>query len=158
MLVVHPFAKSILSQYRNRNKLFANPDVLPDFASLEVIPAVQSIGQGDARFQDWFEALEWMKKEIDASDYDVCLIGCGAYGFPLAAHVKRAGKKAIHLGGALQLLFGIKGKRWEDPEYGVKEWGIPHGQYSNLMNEYWVRPSHDETPQGATKVEGGCYW
>lgn len=49
-----------------------------------------------------------MKDEIDKQDYDIALIGCGAYGFPLAAHIKRSGKKAIHLGGALQLLFGIK--------------------------------------------------
>lgn len=47
---------------------------------------------------------------MDKIDYDICLIGCGAYGFPLAAHAKRKGKKAVHLGGALQLLFGIKGK------------------------------------------------
>lgn len=33
------------------------------------------------------------------------------YGFPLAAHVKHKGKQAIHLGGTLQLLFGIKGNR-----------------------------------------------
>lgn len=49
-----------------------------------------------------------MKDEIDKRDYDIALIGCGAYGFPLAAHIKRSGKKAVHLGGALQLLFGIK--------------------------------------------------
>ena len=42
-------------------------------------------------------------------DFDVALIGCGAYGFPLAAKLKTAGKQAIHLGGVLQALFGIKG-------------------------------------------------
>lgn len=158
VLVVHPFAKSILSQYDRRDKLFDNPDTLPEFESLRVIQAVQSLGKGDSRFKDWFEALEWMKGEINKEDYDVCLIGCGAYGFPLAAHVKRQGKKAIHLGGALQLLFGIRGRRWDDPEYGVREWGIPKGQYSNLVNEYWVRPSNDETPSSSSDVEGKCYW
>lgn len=34
-----------------------------------------------------------------AFDYDICLIGYSAYGFPLAAHAKRKGKKAVHLGG-----------------------------------------------------------
>ena len=57
-----------------------------------------------------------MENEIDKHDYEVCLIGCGAYGLPLAAHVKKQGKKAIHIGGALQLLFGIMGKRWIDFE------------------------------------------
>lgn len=158
VLVIHPFAKSIISQYQRREKLFKTPDTLPEFKSLKVIPAIQSLGKGDSRFKDWFEALDWMKCEIDKVDYDICLIGCGAYGFPLAAHVKRQGKKAIHLGGALQLLFGIRGNRWDDPNYGVNEWGIPVGKYSDLVNEFWVRPSKDETPSASSNVEGGCYW
>jgi hypothetical protein len=99
-----------------------------------------------------------MKQEIDKKDYDICLIGCGAYGFPLAAHVKRQGKKAVHLGGALQLIFGIKGKRWEDPHYGVSQWNIPQGYYLSMVNEYWVRPGEDLKPTNAQSVEGGCYW
>ena len=43
----------------------------------------------DSRFKDWFEALQYMKDEIDKCDYDIALIGCGAYGMCLAAHVKR---------------------------------------------------------------------
>jgi len=158
VLVVHPFAETILYQYSNRLKLFKNSDTLPEFKSLNVIKAVQSLGDGDDRFTDWFEALNFMMKQIDEIDYEVCLIGCGAYGFHLAAHVKRSGKKAVHLGGALQLLFGIKGKRWEDPNYGVKEWRIPIGSYSNLMNEHWVRPGDIYKPKNAEEVEGACYW
>ena len=158
VVVVHPFAETIEQQYLKREFLFNNKEVLPNFKSLNVIKAVQTLGEGDTRFKDWFEALDYMKTEIDKMDYDVCLIGCGAYGFHLAAHVKRSGKKGIHLGGALQLLFGIKGKRWEDPNYGVKEWGIPSGLYSNLMNEYWVRPGENDRPKNAEKVEGACYW
>ena len=120
--------------------------------------AVQSLGGGVTGFKDWFEALQWMKDEIDRREYDVCLIGCGAYGFPLAAHVKRRGKQAVHLGGALQLLFGIRGKRWEDPNYGVKGFGVPYGRYSNLMNVHWVRPEYKEKPKSSNAVEGGCYW
>lgn len=159
VIVVHPFAEDIISQYnRHRTQLFANPDILPEFASLRVIKAVQSLGGENNGFKDWFEALDWMKTEINKEEYDICLIGCGAYGFSLAAHVKRQRKKAIHLGGALQLLFGIKGKRWENPTYGVKEWGIPYGSYSTLMNEYWIRPGESGRPQNANQVEGGCYW
>lgn len=159
VVVVHPFKEDILMQYNNhRSQLFSNPDVLPEFASLRVIQAVQSLGGENNGFKDWFEALQWMKDEIDKEDYDVCLIGCGAYGFPLAAHVKRQGRRAVHLGGALQLLFGIKGKRWEDPNYGVKEWGIPYGSYTALMNKYWIHSSNTRMPQNAQQVEGGCYW
>jgi len=158
VIVVHPFAETIEHQYKNRKMLFHNKEVLPDFKSLTVIKAVQTLGEGDDSFKDWFDALDYMKSEIDKLDYDVCLVGCGSYGFHLAVHVKRNGKKSVHLGGALQLLFGIIGKRWEDPNYGVKEWGIPHGSYANLINEYWVRPSANARPKNAEKVEGACYW
>ncbi|MDR0385420.1 MAG: hypothetical protein LBH60_05025 [Prevotellaceae bacterium] len=158
VLTVHPFAALIESQYNeNRTKLFENSGILPDF-KLQTIEAVQSLGGENNGFADWFEALDRMKREIDKRDYDICLIGCGAYGFPLAAHVKRQGKKAIHLGGALQLLFGIKGKRWEDPNYGVTQWNIPYGFYTSMMNEYWIRPGENLKPKNADKVEGSCYW
>ena len=157
ILVIHPFADLITRQYQKRKLLFKNQDVLPDF-ELDTIQAIQSLGGEANGFNDWFAALEWMKQEMDKRDYDICLIGCGAYGFPLAAHAKRRGKKAVHLGGALQLLFGIKGKRWEDPNYGVKEWGIPYGSYTTLINEYWVRPDDCMRPKNAKQIEGGCYW
>ena len=150
VLVVHPFARSIQQQFARKDKIFSN-NLLPDF-DLEVIPAVQSIGGNVNDFQNWFEALDFMKEQIDQREYDICLLGCGAYGFPLAAHIKRQGKKSFHLGGSLQLLFGIRGSRWENPIYN------PIYNYSNLMNEYWVKPQKDETPNNANNVEGACYW
>jgi hypothetical protein len=112
VLVVHPFDFSIQSQYENRKNIFKHPDVLPDY-ELITLRAVQSVAGTNVQFKDWFEALKYMENRISAIDFDVCILGCGAYGMPLAAHVKRIGKKAIHLGGGTQLLFGIKGKRWE---------------------------------------------
>lgn len=152
VLVIHPFSETIQKQYQRRNLLFTNNDILPDF-NLYTIKAVQSLGGESNGFKDWFEALDWMKAEIDKIDYDVCLLGCGAYGFPLAAHVKRRGKKAVHIGGALQLYFGIKGKRWESEGYKNGP-----NDYSKIFNQYWVRPSSDETPSTANNVENNCYW
>ena len=151
VLVVHPFAGLIEEQYKNRKLLFSNKEVLPEF-DLQTLAAVQSLGGEHNGFHDWFEALNWMKDEIDKRDYDICLLGCGAYGFPLAAHIKRKGKKSIHLGGALQLLFGIKGKRWENPNYNSQY------NYTLLMNDYWVTPGQKFTPANAQNVEGGSYW
>lgn len=157
VLVIHPFAEQIEKQYKtNRTKLFDNPDVLPQFTLL-TIKAVQSLGGKDNGFKDWFEALQWMEDEMDKTDYDIALIGCGAYGMPLAAHAKTTGHKAVHIGGALQLLFGIKGKRWEDPNYGINELGKT-GCYPSLMNEYWIRPGDVGKSKNAEKVENGCYW
>ena len=86
---------------------------------------------------------------IPEIDFDIAIIGCGAYGMPLAAMLKKAGKQAIHLGGATQLLFGIKGRRWEE-NYPSK--------IATFFNEYWVYPAESEKPKNASTVEMGCYW
>lgn len=105
VLVVHPFAETIEQQYNNfRDKLFENPKILPVFASLQTVKAVQSIAGEKVQYSDWFEALDYMKSEIDKKEYDIALIGCGAYGLPLAAHVKRMGKKSVHMGGGNSVL------------------------------------------------------
>lgn len=147
VLVVHPFSETILNQFQFRENLFDN-NLLPNF-DLKVIQAVQSIAKEETKFKNWFDALESMKKQISEEDFDICILGCGAYGFPLAAFVKELGKKAIHLGGVTQLLFGIKGSRWEN--YLVYP-------YENLFNEYWVRPGTTVRPKNADIVEGACYW
>lgn len=158
VLVVHPFAKLIESQYKEkRNKLFVNDDVLPEF-DLKTIEAVQSLGGKSDTYKNWFDALDSMQHQMDSIDYDICLLGCGAYGFPLAAHAKRMGKKAVHLGGSLQLLFGIIGHRWEDPDYAKAARRVcPELSYPSLFNSYWVHPSEFRSEITA-KVEDNCYW
>lgn len=147
VLVIHPFEDTIRSQYGKRKEIFREKEILPEF-KLYTLKAVQTIGgQGDERFADWFEALDYMTEEALKTDFNVAIIGCGAYGFPLAARLKAAGRQAVHMGGASQLLFGIRGKRWEDRE-----------DYRQIMNEAWCRPQESEKPAGAAKVENSCYW
>jgi len=146
VLVIHPFAASITKQYARREKLFNDQTVLSSF-ELKTITAVQSIAGTKTGFADWFEALESMQAQIDITDFDVAIIGAGSYGLPLSAYIKLKGKIAIHIGGATQILFGIKGKRWDD-----------HPAISSLYNEYWIRPDVSELVPEAQKVEGGCYW
>jgi hypothetical protein len=149
VLVIHPFEESIRYQYNRRELLFKNPKILPKF-ELKTIKAVQSLADSkyDLPFKSWFEALDYMCKEIDKIDFDVALIGAGAYGLFLGDYCKRIGKQAIHMGGAVQVLFGIKGKRWND----LTEWN------EKLYNEYWISPLDSEKPKKFEKVEDGCYW
>jgi hypothetical protein len=149
VLVVHPFVESIRRQYEEkRHLLFASPDVLPEF-ELKTIKSVQSIAGSPIAFSTWFDAYRHMCDEIAKVDFDICIIGAGAYGLPLAAFVKQSGRQAIHLGGVTQILFGIKGKRWER-EYADST--------AKLFNEHWVRPLPAETPANKDKIERGCYW
>ena len=144
ILVISPFSELIELQYhaKNFNKIWDNPDILPEINKLTTIKAVNSIG-GNCDFDSWFDALNFMKKQIDNADFDIAILGCGAYGFPLAAYIKSIGKKAVHMGGSTQLIFGIKGKRWEGKDF---------------INQYWISPRPQDRPVGFEKVEGGCYW
>lgn len=146
VLVVHPFADTIKKQYQKRKELWSNNEVLPDFKLL-TIKAIQTIAGEKTEFSNWFDALDYMKEQINNTDFDVAIIGCGAYGFPLAAHCKSIGKQAIHLGGATQILFGIKGRRWDE---------LP--AVNKFYNDYWVYPSLEETPINSKNVENACYW
>ncbi len=149
VLVVHPFAESIEKQYKEkRHLLFPTPDVLPEF-ELKTIKAVQSIAGSKVDFASWFDAYHHMCDEITKVDFDVCIIGAGAYGLSLAAFAKGLGKQAIHLGGVTQILFGVKGRRWE------KEFA---DSTAKLFNEHWIRPGELETPANKDIVEKGCYW
>lgn len=147
VLVVHPFAESIAFQYKRRKELFPNPELLPTM-DLKIYKAVQTIAkERDKRFRNWFEALDFMHCETQKIDYEIAIVGCGAYGFPLAARMKRDGKKVIHLGGATQTMFGIMGQRWEDDP-----------KVMEVRNDYWIYPSEGERPKNLYRVEGGCYW
>lgn len=150
VLVIHPFTETIQIQYQRREEIFPGTSILPDF-ELQTLKAVQTIaGEIDERFETWFDALEWMYQEAMKIDFDIAIIGCGAYGFPLAAKLKDTGKQAIHLAGATQLLFGIKGKRWEENE--------AFGYVQKFFNDSWVYPDVVDIPKQAKKVEDGCYW
>lgn len=146
VLVIHPFEESIQKQYQLRTKIWEDPDVLPEF-ELKTIRAVQTIAGEKSDYGNWFEALNVMKDQASGTDFDVALIGCGAYGLPLAAHVKRMGKQAVHLAGWTQILFGIKGKRWLDDHHVAK-----------YMNQYWAFPLPSEVPRNYATIEKGCYW
>lgn len=147
VLVIHPFEESIREQYEKRELIFPGTNILPEF-ELKTLKAVQTVaGEKDERFQTWFEALDYMYNKALEIDFEVAIIGCGAYGMPLAAKLKEAGKKTIHLGGVTQILFGIKGQRWvNNPRTGV------------VFNDAWTYPKESEKPKNSIVVENSCYW
>jgi hypothetical protein len=95
----------------------------------------------------WQGAVRLTVDRILEARPDVVLIGCGALGIPIAAAVAEAGIGAIVMGGAIQVLFGIKGQRWET-----------HSVIGKFWNNAWVWPAEAETPGAAIAIEGACYW
>ena len=144
VLVIHPFDGLIKKQFFKRDQLFNG--LLPDF-EIKVLKAVQSSAGSESGFEDWFEALNYMLDEVKTIDFDIAIIGAGAYGMPLAMEIKKLGKVAVHMGGVTQLLFGIKGRRWEADL-----------RYNSLFNKNWVNPTKKYVPKKASEIEGGCYW
>ena len=94
-------------------------------------------------FASWEDGLDKLAAEVASNEFDVALIGAGAWSLPLGRRIKQMGKSAIHMGGETQLLFGIKGKRWVN---------------YNIYNSAWVNADPEETPEDTNRVEDGCYW
>lgn len=145
VLVMSPFTETITKQFELRKELWES-DVLPDM-NLSCIKTPLSHYLSNSKFESWNLCLDHLKNEMRKHTFDVCLIGAGAWSIPLAVEAKRMGKIGIHLGGPLQILFGIKGGRWDN-----------HEIISKMYNDHWVRPSSNESPGNNRIVEGGCYW
>lgn len=146
VLVISSISQTIRYQWKRIDKVWGQKKLFPEM-ELEIYQSVQSIG-GVGPHKSWVESLDVMKNDISKMDFDIALVSCGAYGLPLVNHIKtNLGKTAIYVGGALQLFFGIKGRRWDH-----------HDEISNFFNDSWRRPFDIEVPETAHLVEGGCYW
>jgi len=147
VLVISPFTESIKKQYDKRHLIWKDPRILPTF-NLYTLKHPHSPGiDKPSEFNSWLDMVRHYKSLMDTIDYDIMLVGSGASSLPLVAHARKNGKKAIHVGGPLQLLFGVKGGRWSEGNIG-----------KHFYNEHWISPSIEETPQKYKNIEGGCYW
>ncbi|MBR3306967.1 MAG: hypothetical protein IKI75_06920 [Lachnospiraceae bacterium] len=156
VLVVTSFPDSVREQYGKRELIYPGTEILPEFKELQVYEPLNTIGDmRDERFTDWFEGLEHMKKEIREKEFDIALIAAGAYGFPLAADIKKSGRQAVCMGGVMQILFGIMGRRWDGSRFGGPE--HMHEKLKRYYNDSWIYPL-EERPAAADGVEYGPYW
>ncbi|MBQ9446009.1 MAG: hypothetical protein IJU61_05405 [Victivallales bacterium] len=149
VLVVSPFDASIRVQHERRKELFPNnPSFLPHFDLITYRPVVSFAGEfANLPYKDWFEALDKMEHDIAAIDFDIALISAGAYGMNLGARIKRMGRKAVHVGGILQAMFGLKFRGTDEVPY-----------WRQFYTDAWTRPQTAERPKNYMTVENGSYW
>lgn len=149
VLIVHPFTELIQQQYARRREIFPDKEIMPDF-DMKLVKAIQSSGDTvPEEYRNWSEALDALYNQCVAEDFQVALLACGAYAVPLAARLKAAGKQAIVIGGMLQLMFGIKGARWEASRPDIVA----------MYNDAWVRAGEGYRVKNADKmVDGAAYW
>jgi hypothetical protein len=144
ILIVSPFKKTIESQIPKLGGVWPQMPWFSD-THFEIIQFPYLIQPGCP--EAWWEVYERIGKILSEANYDIALLGCGGLGLPFASLAKNAGRVAIHLGGHLQLLFGIYGQRHLDQPW-----------HRQNINENWVRPETIEVPECAPRVEGGGYW
>ena len=146
VLVINSFTESIEFQYKRKDLLVKDKKYeLPDFELLTYQTYVTQVGERPGGYKNSFEVLDKMIKEIKQIDFDVALVGAGAYGFPIAVEIKRMGKIAIETCGRTPLFFGVYGER--DVQHGIEKY----------MTEAWIRPM-EQPPKKFKEVENGCYW
>lgn len=147
LLVVSPFERTIRYQYQRVADIWKERLDMRPLYGLETIRCPFSNYIENSPYSSWTDTLADMKAKMADTNFDVAVIGAGAWSVPLAAHAKALGKVGIHLGGGTQLLFGIVGKRFENNLLLMQK-----------RNEYWIRPLPEETPEKSVAIEGGCYW
>ena len=142
VLVVSPFNASINYQL-DCNFQFIQEHLGIDNIFVEVITSPFSVTSDD----DWFDNLQLLKTSIRNAaldrNIDYVILGCGAFGLPLASFCKTLGISSLHLGGVTQLLFGIRGSRWSGYD---------------LSKDGWINPISSDIPTFSNMIEGGCYW
>jgi len=100
--------------------------------------------------------MQEYQKEIDNiindGGFDIALVGTGAYSILLCDYIKRVlGKNAFHLGGGLQMMFGVYGHRWE-PKFNNSPF------LKEYINDSWIRPLKEEVPRDYKMQESGAYF
>ena len=152
ILIVSPFAESILGQLPIREKLYDGVDLFPDCTFITIQPPQTQGKYTTVDTTDYFgKHLSEFANKLDQirDDYDVALVSCGGYGNLVCDYIFESGKSSIYVGGVLQMYFGIMGNRWMKDE---------RDSVRLFLNEYWTRPKEHERPNGYKTIENGCYW
>jgi hypothetical protein len=147
ILIVHPFSKTFQKQVSNLNNIFPNRSWFEDCQFQFIQPPITLAGNHQGK--DWQVHFNKFIESLSIiADFDIALVAAGGYGMLIADHIfTKLGKSVMYIGGALQILFGVIGKRWFENKDILK-----------LVNDEWIRPDKLDKPDNFTKVEKGCYW
>lgn len=146
VLVVLPFPISLKIQFQKIVKGELLAGIWPrDVELIQFQPPVTFAGLNHS--SDWHDELLDTCARLSHVEFDVALVAAGGYGILIADYIKLMGKQAIHIGGSLQLLFGIMGKRW-----------LANRQVTRHVTASWVSPCKEEVPPLHYKVDSSSYF
>jgi hypothetical protein len=152
--VVSSCAKTCVEQVKQKHLVWPkhHETLVPDATYVPIVTGyAPELAKGRANWpshvQTWSDAVAYCTKQVVDSGARFALIGCGGLGMILASKLKQHGIICIVLGGAIQVLFGIKGNRWSK-----------HDVISKFWNDSWTWPTDAETPNLSNRIENACYW
>lgn len=149
LLIIHPFAKTLQKQITQFNKLFPDRLWFKDCEFQFIQPPITLAGNHEGLdWQDHYNSFISSPSFRELKDFDIALVAAGGYGMLISNHIYTSlNRSVMYIGGALQLFFGVIGKRWFNNKNILK-----------LTNDDWIRPLKDDKPLNFTRVERGCYW
>ena len=154
VLIVNPFTDSMKIQVYNGFQIFKDPKkkiFLPG-QELKFYKSFNTAANNKIH-SNWKETFDIMCEEISKIDFDVALLGCGGYGLLISNYIyTNLNKSVIYIGGGLQLLFGIMGKRWENIDLWKK--------IIAENDTKFIRPLREEHISNKKNLEELCdgYW
>jgi len=100
------------------------------------------------RYPTVIDLYERITADLDAKRFDIALVAAAGLAVPIASHLKRRGHLAIDLGGHLQVLFGVLGKRWRDRV----DWR------ERYITDAWIDMPARYRPEETGVCDDGAYW
>ena len=121
ILIISPFSKSIKYQYQYKDFLINNYKY-PEFELLTYDTPITYNNENDnldlIKTNNWIEQCVLMENEIKNIDFDIALLSCASYANYLGNSIScKFNKKAIYIGGVLNILFNIKGERFANSKF-----------------------------------------
>jgi hypothetical protein len=132
VLIISPFSESIKFQYKRKDVILKDYSY-PDFELVTYDTPITYNNEDDAlnyiETNNWLEQCEKMENDIMKLDFDIALLSCGSYAMYLGNVIsKKMNKKAIYIGGVINVFFNIQGNRYLNDSF-----------YDNLKNlEYEI--------------------
>jgi len=146
ILVISPFSDTIQYQFKHKDYLINNY-IYPDFILLTYDTPVTYNDKYDKlsfiNTDNWLEQSKLMTKEISEIDFDIALLSCASYSEYLGNFINLdMGKKAIYIGGIMNILFNIKGGRYTESQF-----------YKNINNQEYAISAFEKTKY--ENIKGG---
>lgn len=148
VLIISSHKETIQKQISSKNyQSVFNKHIFHETTEFYIYKPPQQNG-GSHDNNSWTFHFEKMKNELrdlkKEFNFDIALVSCGGFGMPISDYIyTELNSSVMYIGGALQLFFGIIGRRWAS---------------SQDINNFWVSVLDSDKPTNINLCEDGCYW